>query len=81
MAKKIKELRCFNGKDIRLLQGYDGWVKCTLDDGETFSISLRLLFSMFDDYEINVEKYGKRWRAIGFYNREEGKLIRELSWN
>jgi hypothetical protein len=71
MSKKVKEKKSLNGTDIQHLQGYDGWIKCTIGGGETFSISLRLLFDVFNDYKINLEKYGERWRAVGFYNLKD----------
>jgi hypothetical protein len=78
MTKKIKQIKGVAGTDISNIQGYHTWLTCTTDSGEKFSINFKLLFSLFDDYEFTLEKYGERFRAIGFYNRSEGKLINEI---
>lgn len=71
MAKKVKETKNVAGTDIVNISGYNTWITCTTEDGEKFSINFKMLYSLFDKYEFNLEKYGDRFRAIEFYQRGE----------
>lgn len=70
MTKKVKEIKNVAGTDITNINGYNTWITCTTQDGEKFSINFKMLFEILDKYEFNLQKYGERFRAIEFYQRE-----------
>lgn len=66
-----KETRFISGKSIEDMRGYDSWIVCTTNEGIKFSISFKLLFELFDNYEFLSQRHGDRFRAKKLFSTEE----------
>jgi hypothetical protein len=73
--KKEKVRKFVHGSQIERMDGYWGWVRCTLDTGEKVTISLAMLFKLLDQFDLDVESYGNHFRTLGFESNDNfGKI-------
>ena len=78
MTKKEPLKKIIHGVDIMHIDGHDSWLTCTLKDGEKLTISFTMLFKLFDNYNIEANRFGEgsdnpRWRTSKFIQHSEDK--------
>ena len=73
--KKRRESKLIHGTAVSTMLGKNTRIVCFTEEGERFTIPLKLLFDLIDRYDWTIEKFGQFNRAVSFENTIEGGMF------